>query len=338
MPALIRRLRRTALAASTAVLATALLQAPASAGGLGDLGPSVGGGGDGANITATAGVQYNKSNNGTPSSGHPAGPLKPVGNWKPPACWYEPYYTPAQLKAEREGVWAQPSVGNEWVVGQRDHYVNGQPYTDFNMDKTGKGYWWYGYVPNPGAPGWDQCQDPPFWVDKGDTPPAAHHNVITPEVLAELAYNQILIPTGDATINPAGDQGVNIPTWVWMDPTVFHPVSVTAYLPDYNVSATTTAKPVGIRIEPHTPYAQTYPASGNCAGTGRAWKPGAGNVPPCGVVFLKDSGNGTYTMDVTVRWQISWTGTGHPNPTALPTGTFTSHQTVTVREIQSVNR
>ncbi|WP_031524864.1 hypothetical protein [Streptomyces sp. NRRL F-5123] len=44
--------------------------------------------------------------------------------------------------------------------------------------------------------------------------------------------------------------------------------------------------------DPGTSYAQTYPASGKCKGTGKAWTAGAGNVPPCGVVFLKDSGKG----------------------------------------------
>jgi enoyl reductase len=61
-------------------------------------------------------------------------------------------------------------------------------------------------------------------------------------------------------------------------------------------------------------------------------------VPPCGLVFLKDSGSGTYTVEITVTWDISWVGTGHPNPTALPTGRFTTHQTFGVREIQAVNR
>jgi enoyl reductase len=56
------------------------------------------------------------------------------------------------------------------------------------------------------------------------------------------------------------------------------------------------------------------------------------------VVFLKDSGQATYRMTVTVTWKIRWTGTGHPEPTALPTGTFESHEQIAVGEIQSVTR
>ncbi|MFI0719709.1 hypothetical protein [Streptomyces sp. NPDC021224] len=338
MPAPIGR-RSALLAGSAAALLTVLTPGAAHAsfdghGGKGDDGQGH------QTINASVGVQYDKSKNGTGSSGHPAGSLKPVGNWTPPACWYQPTYTPEELKKESEGVWSEQSPSWEWISGQKDKYQDGHPYTDFNMDKSGKGYWWSGYSPpeNGAMPGADSCNDEPFWVDLGDPPPPGHKNAVTPEVLAQLAYREIVIPTGDATINPAGKQGVNIPTWVWMDPTVFHPVSVTAFLPDYNVSATTTATPSGFTIDPGTSYAQTYPASGKCKGTGTAWTPGAGNVPPCGVVYLKDSGNGTYTMNITVTWNITWVGTGHPNPTKLPTGTFASHQTVTVREIQSVNR
>ncbi|WP_031524874.1 hypothetical protein [Streptomyces sp. NRRL F-5123] len=293
---------------------------------------------DGKNITATAGVQYDEAANGSPSNGKPVGTPKAAGNWTPPPCWYEPYYTPAQLKAESETVWSEQSPSWEWISGQKDKYADGHPYTNFNMDKTGKGYWWSGYAPDFSVPGANDCQDEPFWVDKGATPPAGHRNAVTPEVLAELAYKKLLIPTGDPSIEPKLTQAVNLPTWVWLDPKDFYKVSVTAYLPDYGISATTTATPIGFRIESGGLDAEKFPASGNCPNLGTKYQPGANGNPPCGVTYLEDSNGNQVPLKVTVKWRVSWTGTGQPTPKALPAATFPSTVDVTVREIQTVNR
>ncbi|WP_051950677.1 hypothetical protein [Actinacidiphila yeochonensis] len=247
------------------------------------------------------------------------------------------------MKEEEETVWAEASPSEEWKQSQRDRYQNGKPYTNFNLDQQGKGYFWEGYSPpeNADVPGAEACADEPFWVPIGKTP--EHKNAVTPEILAELAYKAILIPQGTAQLNPAGTQTVNLPTWVWMDGKSFHPVSVRAYLPDYGVEATTTATPVSMHIDPGTSDARLYPASGTCRlgadGTlGTAYQPGDDGEPPCGVTYLRSSDSGSYRMTVTVTWRISWTGTGQTAPKALPTGRFGASQDVTVQEIQTVNR
>lgn len=334
MPTL--RKRRRYAAAATAAAVVFGTPGLSYAGGRGDADSK--GTVDGGNITASAGVQYDRSKNGSGSSGHPAGPLKPVGNWTPPPCWYEPYYTAAQFKAASEQVWGEQSPSWEWISKQKATYADGHPYTDFNMAKADQGYWWWGYAPDITAPGANACTDEPFWVDKGAPVPTDHANVPTPDELAQLAYREIRIPTGTANTNPTTTQTVNLPTWVWLDPAIFHPVSVTAFLPDYNVSATTVATPTSIHIDAGTRDATLFPSSGDCAGTGVAYEKGAEGNPPCGVTYLKDTDGGSYAMTVTVTWHITWTGTGHPEPQALPAGTFGTPQDVTVREIQTVNR
>ncbi|MCM2419068.1 hypothetical protein [Streptomyces sp. RKAG293] len=338
-------LRAKAAIVFSALSLLALMPGIAHAGGGGGIG-NVGGGttdpGKGT-IAAAVGVQYNKGHNG---SGDGAGPLTPVGTWAPPACWYQPMYTPDQLKASSEGVWSQPSVGYMWVNAQRDRYVDGHPYTNFNADKAGKGFWWAGYAdPSRYAdPKAFSCTDEPFWVDKGEPAPAGHPNAVTPAILAQLAYAQILIPQGAATMNPAGNQTVNLPTWVWLNGKQFHPVSVTAYLPDYGISATTTATPVSMHIDPGTPDATVYPGSGNCpldanGHVGTPYAAGATGNPPCGVTYLRSTNStGSYHLKATVTWHISWTGTGQANPKDLPEGTFGTPQDVTVREVQTINR
>ncbi|MFJ3336630.1 hypothetical protein [Streptomyces sp. NPDC086766] len=320
---------------------TAMAYGPGDSQQSGPTGPSGSSDGKGK-ISATAGVVvYDRSNNG---SGQSAGPVASTTTWTPPACYYAPKYSPAQLKAYLEPIWEAGSTGYEWDAQQRDRYVNGHPYKDFNKDKSGKGYWWDSYVTagREGDPGALDCDKPIFWVDKGDPPPADTPQAVTPEILAELAYNEIRVPGTKVTLAPAGTTKVNLPTWAWLDGAQFKPVSVTASVPVLGISATTTAEPVSLKIDPGTSDAETYPASGVCPiDGGRIGEPyakgKASQTPPCGVKYLRSSGNGSYQLRATVTWKIHWTGTGVPGGD-LPEGTFGASQDVVVQEIQSVNR
>ncbi|MFJ1650331.1 hypothetical protein ACIOC2_02730 [Streptomyces sp. NPDC088337] len=301
---------------------------------------SASGGADGDTISATAGgVVFDRSKNGT---GRSAGPVAPVSSWTPPACWYAPKYTPEQLQKYLEPIWEAESTGYEWDAAQRDRYVDGHPYKDFNKDKAGKGYWWDSYVNKDFPPGWDKCEEPIFWVDQGAAPPANIENAVTPRILAELAYNEIRVPGTEVTLAPAGATKVNLPTWAWLDGARFRPVSVTASVPVLGISATTTAEPVSLRIDPGTADAETYPASGVCEivgdRIGEAYAKGkADRTPPCGVKYLRSSGDGSYRLRATITWKIHWTGTGVAGG-ELPEGTFGATQDVMVQEIQAVNR
>jgi enoyl reductase len=140
---------------------------------------------------------------------------------------------------------------------------------------------------------------------------------------------------------PAGATKVNLPTWAWLDGAKFKPVSVTASIPVLEISATTTATPISLKIGPGTTDAQTYPASGVCeinnGHIGEPYAKGkAGQTPPCGVKYLRSSGDGTYPLKAAITWKIDWTGTGGAGGD-LPDGTFGTTQNVTVQEIQAIN-
>ncbi|MFJ8592742.1 hypothetical protein [Streptomyces sp. NPDC093598] len=294
---------------------------------------------DGTVSVTVGGVVFDRSKNG---SGNSAGALTSSTSWTPPPCWYAPKYTPEQLQKAMEPVWEAGSTGYEWDAKQRDRYVNGKPYKDFNKDKTGKGYFWDSFVDEDFPPGWDACKEEPFWVDQGDPPPADIQNAVTPEILAELAYAEVRVPSTKVTLAPAAQTKVNLPTWAWLDAADFKPVSVTASVPVIGIAATATAEPVSLRIEPGTKDAVTYPASGVCAiNDGRIGEPyakgKADRTPPCGVKYLRSSGDGTYPLQATVTWKIEWTGTGGTGGD-LPDGTFGATQDVVVQEIQAVNR
>ncbi|MFF4552584.1 hypothetical protein [Streptomyces sp. NPDC001422] len=299
---------------------------------------------DDGKLSATAGaVVFDRSKNG--SGGSTGRVTSASSNWTPPACYYAPKYTPEQLEKYKESIWGVDSTGYEWDAKQRDTYVDGHPYKDFNKDKAGKGYWWDSYVTagREGDPGATDCSEDIFWVDTGDAPPARIRQAITPEILAQLAYAEIRVPSTKVDLAPAGTTKVNLPTWAWLDTAKFKPVSVTASVPLLNVSATTTAEPVSLKIEAGTADATTYPASGVCEivgdRIGEAYAKGkAKQTPPCGVKYLRSSGDGSFKLRATITWKIHWTGTGVTAAQDLPDGTFGAEQDVVVQEIQSVNR
>ncbi|MET8946839.1 hypothetical protein ABZX30_25560, partial [Streptomyces sp. NPDC004542] len=144
-------------------------------------GPKGDSGPDGTISASASGIVFDRSKNG---SGASVGPVTSATSWTPPSCWYAPKYTPAQLKAYLEPIWEAGSTGYEWDAEQRARYVDGHPYKDFNEDKADDGYWWDSYVNKSFPPGWDKCDEPIFWVDKGDPPPANIENAVTTKVLA----------------------------------------------------------------------------------------------------------------------------------------------------------
>nr|WP_227025549.1 hypothetical protein [Streptomyces tsukubensis] len=294
---------------------------------------------DGTLAAGVKGIVFDRSNNGGGSS---AGAPAPVGNWSPPPCWYAPKYTPQQLKDEMEPIWAVDSTSPEWDEQQRKKYVKGGEYKDFNMKKTGDGFFWDSYTAEGFPPGWDACDKEPFWVDKGDPPPADAPQAVTPEILAQLAYAEIRVPGTEVDLAPDGTTKVNLATWAWLDKGTFKPVSVTASVPEIGLSATTTAEPTSLHIDPGTADATALPGSGECpivnGRIGEPWAKGkADQTPPCGVTYRRSSDGGTYPLKATVTWKIHWStddGVEHP----LPDGEFGTTRNVTVQEIQSVNR
>ncbi|WP_108932978.1 hypothetical protein [Streptomyces ardesiacus] len=350
MPAMNRVTRTTVLGAAVSLLIT-LQAAPlawadrtTSSGNSKD----ADGGRSGRNIYVQTKVQTTVSGSSRTAK---SGTLTSANsNWTPPACWYEPAFSPKEIQ-ETVKLWrglnGLPFVGDVGdLVGDLldSRYKDGKPYKDYNLDKQGEGMFWAAAV-NPNRkddPEASACDKPPFWVDNGTTPdePLA----VSPKVLAEYAYDELPVPGTEIEMRPAGATKVNLPTWIWLDKATFKKISVTASLPGTGLSATTTAEPVSLRIDPGTRDARTYPASGVCrlnadGSIGAPYTEGRANdTPPCGVTYLRSSGSGgSYPLRATVTWKITWTSTTGEGGT-LPDGTFGATRDVTVQEIQSVNR
>ncbi|MFI1678092.1 hypothetical protein [Streptomyces sp. NPDC020607] len=288
------------------------------------------------------------------------GELKSVDpTWEPPACWYEPVFSPKQLKdavATGEGglvnahVWWSNGL---WV----DHYEKGKADSNFDLNLPGdtsadgykkynlgkKGMFWRSTVRKgmyQDSKAWD-CGRIMFWQDAGTIP--KDKNAPTPETLAAFAYDKIKVPDTEVELKPEGKSTVNLPTWAWLDKATFKDVTVRADLPGTGLWAVTTAKPVALHLEPGIEDAKTFPASGDCpvnedGSIGAPYKKGnAGQDPPCGIQYLRATSGEPYELKVSITWEISWEGTGGAKGD-LPDGTFETTQDMNVQEIQSINR
>ncbi|WP_257155727.1 hypothetical protein [Streptomyces sp. Ru87] len=268
-------------------------------------------------------------------------------NWTPPPCWYEPALTPKQLQDAVEGMDRRSEVIPVTATLSWGHDLMKENYQDgrnFNIEKQGEGMWWRS-VNNPNnndpAAVFD-CEETMFWVDAGEVPDVPH--ALTPEILAEYAYNSVKVPETRVEMNPDGDQTVNLPTWIWLDEAKFEPVTVRAELPGSGLWAETTAKPVGLHIDPGTKDAETFPASGDCPANGDGsigapyTKSKAEKNPPCGIRYLRSTaGSGSHALEATLTWEMSWEGSGGTGGD-LPDGTFGTTIDVTVQEVQAINR
>ncbi|MEU6079271.1 hypothetical protein [Streptomyces sp. NPDC047108] len=328
-----------------AIAGTALLIAPGIAHAAGPGGGSVGSpkaSGEKKGNTIASKIRFDVSKNSSKPS---SGPLTVnSSNWTPPPCWYEPKYTPDQLKKEHGKTERLPHTSGLGQAIERfeDRYVEGHPYKNFNLAKKGKGMWW-DRAALPYEEGGDifACTKSAFWVDNGRPPQV--EDAVTPEVLAELAYAKIRVPDTEVELSPKTEQTVNLPTWTWLDKANFKPVSVTASLPELDISATTTATPVSLKIDPGTQDADLHPSSGSCeigknGSIGAPYTKGSGDkTPPCGLTYLRASHGEPYEFRATVTWKIAWTETDGAGGD-LPDGTFGTTQNVVVQEVQAINR
>ncbi|MBC9726103.1 hypothetical protein [Streptomyces sp. TRM68367] len=361
----VNRSRRTVLGTRTAALPLAIsaliLTASNAAAEPVDYGKGGGagekGGSDKTGIYAAASIQYAGAVTKDGSTGNVT---SSDVNWTPPPCWYAPYLGAKDFKEKMsKSIERQPNTPGmtgtaaSGLGETQRHYEDGYGWTDtpgykdYNVEKDGEGMFWAG-VENPNEPDAlkrNSCSDLPFWVANGEAPPPQYEEAISPEILAALAYQHMQLPDTKVTLAPEANTKVNLPTWAWLDKAVFDEVQATAAInaPGLNIQATTTAKPVSLKLEPGTEDAETYPASGECAinadgSIGEPYAKGkADQTPPCGITYLRSSGNGTFKLQATITWEINWTGTGGAGGD-LPNGTFGNDQDITVQEIQAINR
>jgi hypothetical protein len=165
----------------------------------------------------------------------------------------------------------------------------------------------------------------PFWI-AGAAP------VVSPEVLGRQAAAKLQLPEVTIRMNPPGDQLVNLPIWLALDPASWSPQSATASVP--GVSVTATARPVKVA------WSMGDGTTRTCEGPGTAWTRDAdpkAASPDCGHVYRRSSAGaagGAYSVSATVTWEVTWAGAGQSG--TVPGLETTGQVQARVQESQAV--
>jgi len=159
----------------------------------------------------------------------------------------------------------------------------------------------------------------------------------TASILAQQAVSYLRFPATNIEMSPtAANITVNLPTWLWVDRGMWHPISATATAGP--VSATATATPDEVVWQMGDGNKVT------CTGPGTPW---TSQDPPdqpsdCSYTYTQDSSSqpgGTYTVTTTVYWHVTWTSQGAPGGGDLGLIAGPSMQsTVHVQEVHAINR
>jgi hypothetical protein len=188
------------------------------------------------------------------------------------------------------------------------------------------GAWYVWKCTGPGV-GSDAFYRTPVWIPDGQ--PGA---VPSPADLAAMARRQLRLPVPSIAANPAGDQLVNLPTWMWLSGG-WGPVSATASVP--GVSVTAVATPVSVA------WSMGDGATVTCSGAGTPFQP-VGDPkapsPDCGHTYRTSSAGQpghVFPVAATVHWTVAWSGAGQSG--TFPDLTTAGNTAFRVAEAQALN-
>ena len=142
---------------------------------------------------------------------------------------------------------------------------------------------------------------PPFWVS-GATPPAAVVVQASPVVVAQQAVKHLGLSSPPVEMAPpdGSPQLVGVATWLWVDPTGWHPVSASASAG--GVTTTATAAPTKVVWD------MGDGATVTCDGPGTPYDPAdPGGSTACSYTWPTP---GSYTVTATAYWSVTWTAVG----------------------------
>ncbi|MBW3642408.1 MAG: hypothetical protein KY447_05785 [Actinobacteria bacterium] len=154
-----------------------------------------------------------------------------------------------------------------------------------------------------------------------------------PRVLAQEARESVAIPAPPLATSPQADRSLytGVRTWLWIDPQWWRGYEATAEAG--GVSTTVSARPV------RAVWSMGDGGQTSCAGPGVAWRRGmADDATYCSYVYNNSSAGqpgGTYTMTVTVEFEVSWTSNAGAGG-SLARVTRSASRQVRVGEIQAV--
>ncbi|MHB1713020.1 MAG: hypothetical protein ACYCV7_16790, partial [Acidimicrobiales bacterium] len=178
------------------------------------------------------------------------------------------------------------------------------------------------------------------WVSNAPAPSAVP--AVSPHAVALQAENSLQLPSPSVHFDPPAFSVVNVRTWVWLSPAMWHAYTVSASAG--SVTATATATPVssvwnfgdGTTLTcagPGTPYRTDLPASGQRTSCAHTYAVSSmGQPSPDG-----NPNDAAFRVTATVTWLVSWTAQGAPGGGSLPSLTTVSSANLRVEQVESVN-
>lgn len=154
-------------------------------------------------------------------------------------------------------------------------------------------------------------------------------NAVDPAEVAAGVLRRMTVPVPEVTLSPAGEQIVNLPSWLWV--ANWEPLTGTASVG--GVTVTVTARPSSAR------WTFGDDTSLSCA-PGVPWSPEADRSRACTHTWTRSSASQPaerYRLGVSVTWAASYSVTGGAGGGALPSITRTATVPVRVAEVQAVN-
>jgi hypothetical protein len=173
------------------------------------------------------------------------------------------------------------------------------------------------------------------WWPVGAPPPAA-----LIDALREQARDAVPFPVMAQASAPRGDRDapliVQLPTWLWVDPATWHPVTAQASLPGI-VTVTATARPAGLHWDPGTGEAPV-----RCVGPGTPYdhaRPDEGQQTDCSYSYRHSSATvgGPYHLTLGLEWDVWWSCAPGCGGGPLPPVTVATRRDVWVAELQALN-
>ena len=164
------------------------------------------------------------------------------------------------------------------------------------------------------------------WISSQPPTPVAN-----PSQLAQSALDDLHLPSPAISTNPAGPSVVNLATWLWVSPGLWHTFSVTASAD--GVSSTATATPVSVT------WTMGDGSTVTCPGPGVAY--GDAVTTDCSYTYRTSSlGHGSdnrFPVTATIAWAVRWKAVGAAGGGTLPTQSTSSSTSLTVEQIESVD-
>jgi len=164
---------------------------------------------------------------------------------------------------------------------------------------------------------------------------------LTPLQEAQSAESSMTLPSPTIFTNPSGSSFVNLPTWLWVSPSIWHPWTTTATAAD--VSASATATPIQVD------FSMGNGANEICSGPGSAYNPN--DVIPdqhtsCSYTYRSSSAgqptdsnanSASFLITATITWRVNWVAIGAPGGGTLPSLITSSTMPLRVQQVESVN-